>query len=98
MGRVRDINYLQQASYNTRHNTDALRGTGLKIYACLLFLIPNALIGPGAHPPSYSKGTVRVTSCEEERPEREINRSLLSSAEGKIEWSRASTPPLHAFM
>lgn len=92
MGRVRDINYLQQATYNTRYNTDALRGNGLKIYACLLFLIPNAHTGPGAHPPSYSKGTVRVTSCEEERPGREVNRSLPSSAESKTEWSRASTP------
>jgi len=92
MGRVRDIDYLQQATYSTRYNTDALRGYGLKINTCLLFLIPNVHTGPGTHPPSYSKGNVRVTSCEEEQPGREVNRSLPSSAEGKIEWSRVSTP------
>jgi len=30
MGRVCDINYLQQATYNTRYNTDALRGNDLR--------------------------------------------------------------------
>jgi len=64
-----------------------------KICAYLVFLMPDANTGPEAHTPSYSKGTVRVTSLEEERPGREVNRSLPSNAEGKIEWSHVSIPP-----
>jgi len=64
-----------------------------KIYAFLVFLMPKVSTGPGAHPPFYSKRTVRVTSREKERTGREVNHSIPSSNEGKIEWNHDSTPP-----